>query len=363
MHKLALLLCLLVPLVYLFFCTFTIEHFKQRKKKSARKKGRLRSGSTSASALLKQYTMMSALHNMSFRSVHPPPHQLHPLYTPPPPPPPPPPPQRPNSVAIILITRDQTGNIQYFLDWHRKKGVSRFYIRVEDKPQLVEYLNTQPDVTTEAGSVNDFQTQGELMWESLNVRYDTWARKAISFAHQEGIEWIVTIDDDELLDCEGLLQDHIQTKLKPEIQTVILNNKEAKYAQIPLEWQGCFHYAALEDCAPSDNKCAAYGNGKGMGRVSPDLEPFGMHRFVNHANDVEETLEGVHVLHFESCDFEKYKDKYKQLAAVTSQDEVFAFPFYNDSVHVARSSACINGPDEDCDELFKKVYSKYKLVQ
>ena len=63
-------------------------------------------------------------------------------------------------------------------------------------------------------------------------------------------------------------------------------------------------------------------------------------------------LKKLVVHHFESCDFDIYKKKFKQLSV---QDKKLDIPFsyYNESIEAAKS--------ENDDELYK-VYEKYRVV-
>jgi hypothetical protein len=48
-------------------------------------------------------------------------------------------------IAIASCVKNPK-NIETWLDLHRDLGISRFYIRLEDTPDLVDYLKSQPDV-------------------------------------------------------------------------------------------------------------------------------------------------------------------------------------------------------------------------
>jgi hypothetical protein len=255
-------------------------------------------------------------------------------------------------VAIMLMTK-YAPDIKYWLQWHMDKGVSRFYIRVDEAPHLEDDLKSYPNVFVDRAPIS--QNRGSDPWWGIAL-FNDFGIIAVQRALQDGIDWLVCIDDDELLECQGTLPEAIAKEVPINIKTVIIPNKEAKYADIPTS--GCFQSEKLIDCP--DNACTAYNNGKGMGRVSPSLRLNGFHRFVDDAAPTDEiTVQGIRVLHYESCNFDAYVDKYMTISS--KFEGTHPFPFYDESIQVAKSDVC-KDKNDTCVERFKEVYSRYKLA-
>jgi hypothetical protein len=71
-----------------------------------------------------------------------------------------------------------------------------FFIRLEDTPELIDYLKKQNDVILEIGEIdkngNNYLTQ--------NYRQDELVNKSIQKCIELNYDWIFHIDSDELLD-------------------------------------------------------------------------------------------------------------------------------------------------------------------
>ena len=63
-----------------------------------------------------------------------------------------------SDVGIVSMIKDPK-NIETWLEKHRTLGIKHFYIRLEETPDLEEYLESQPDVTVKVGKstgVNEY---------------------------------------------------------------------------------------------------------------------------------------------------------------------------------------------------------------
>lgn len=264
-------------------------------------------------------------------------------------------------VAIVSMMKNPK-NIEKWLTYHKRKGVDRFYIRLEDTPELESYLSSLNFVHLEIGSSEDFQNDEPLInyvAAKLSHRQILWATKAIKLALKDNIDWIIHIDSDELIDCKGLIQENISKECSYH-NTFVIPNYEAKYKDIPLATDSCFQYESLVKC--NAGGCVSYGNGKGLGKVSNKLQRADAHRFYHEDEDAndEHVLKSIRLLHFESCDFDQYVSKYLDLAKTTNG--TFPFTFYNDSINVARSKLC-KKIGKKCINAFKRIYKKYKVVE
>lgn len=380
------LLGIFLVFLVLSTCRRSVEGFKSHKKNKKHKNSRS-SHHDNNTNLMQFVALQQMMHNAMRPPVLPPvpppvlpfshtapifPHTSHahspplppplppPILVPPPVVPPPvvPPPVLPPlppplpKVAVMLMTKIAP-DIKYWLQWHMDKGVARFYIRVDEAPHLEEDLKAYPNVLVDRAPVS--QTAGSDPWWLMS-KFNDFGVVAVQRAMQDGIDWLICIDDDELLECQGSLPEVIAKEVPADIKTVVIPNKEAKYAAIPTN--GCFNSAKFVECP--DEACTAYNNGKGMGRVSRTLRLDGFHRFVDDAAPTAEmTVQGIRVLHYESCNFDAYVDKYMTIA--NKFEGTHPFPFYDESIQIAKSDVCKEKTGH-CVERFKDVFSRYKLA-
>lgn len=241
-----------------------------------------------------------------------------------------PPPPKLGIVACIKNPK----NIETWLKLHRDVGISRFYIRLEDTPELVEYFRSQPDVHLVVADSKSADEYADLM-----ARQSQMVDLALDLAKKDGIDWVIHIDCDEVLDG-GL--DEIRT-LPGDVGTFWMQNYEAMYDTIPKTADNCFKAEKFRNCAT--DMCASYANGKGGGKVGVS-QSHGPHRFKSNQKEVK--LTNVTVKHFESCDFDQYIAKYKRLAK--SDTSKIPFAYYKESIQAGG----------DVDKL-EKVYEKYRV--
>ncbi|PNH10544.1 hypothetical protein TSOC_002722 [Tetrabaena socialis] len=278
--------------------------------------------------------------------------------------------QKDRRVAIVSMMRDPN-DIHEWLNYHMLKGVTRFYIRLEtvdaSEDQVTQLLLSYPQVTLQIGDPT--KTPGSESHDPPGqrqmLRQRAWVSEAIQMALKDGINWIVHIDSDELLECSGLVGDAINTDAMPDTHTMVLKNFEAVYGKDKVDVSkskkdgGCFTSKKVVDC--STEPCASYANGKAVGRVTPFLQEAGVHRFHYSGPLTDNALEmqAMYLVHYESCDFPKYMDKFLKLAG--SEVSSFPFPYYNDSIAVARGGACVK-PTPACKDEFAAVYTKYRTT-
>jgi hypothetical protein len=244
-------------------------------------------------------------------------------------------------VAIVSMMR-RPKDIDDWLEYHRAMGITRFYIRLEDSEELEEYLDGQPDITLEIG-----KSTGKDEYKEIQTRQCKMVDDALKKAQEDKMDWLFHIDADELLDGDI---DEL-SRLSEKIRTVVMNNKEAVYKDIPRENDQCFTAVKFRDCSDANSGCVSYVNGKSGGRVAPDVTCFGPHRFRSNRADAEEKTLDMKILHFESCDFNTYKTKFKHVAKDPKSD--IPFPYYNDSVAAAKK--------ED-DKALEDVFRRYRVA-
>lgn len=249
-----------------------------------------------------------------------------------------------NKIAIVSMIKNPK-SLETWLQKHRDLGISRFYIRLEETPDLVSFLDMQPDVYLKIG-----ESSGINEYKEIQTRQNAWVDEALKLAKDDGMSWLIHIDSDEIL--EGDLD--IIRNLPDNTRTFWMQNLEAKYKAIPKRQDNCFVAAKYVNCANPDSgeTCVSYANGKAGGRCAPDVSSFGPHRFKsNQWGNPDPKLEKVVVHHYESCDFEQYKAKYKNLALQDQANDI-PFTYYTDSI-----AAVLEGNDQ----ALERVYTQYRV--
>jgi len=247
--------------------------------------------------------------------------------------------KEPQAGVVSMIKKPK--NIETWLEKNRTFGIKKFYIRLEETPELHEFLRSQPDVY-----FTDEVSKGEDEYNDIQVRQTKWIDTALDLAKNDGIDWLFHIDSDELL------SGNIQTvfELPDTVDTFWIQNEEAVYKDVPKEEDNCFDAMKFVNCSHPGTHCASYVNGKGGGRTISDVKSHGPHRFRSIKPDSERKLDTIMLQHFESCDFKSYKEKYIRLAQ-SAKMETIPFPYYKDSIKAA------NKGDEAALEC---VYRKYR---
>lgn len=230
--------------------------------------------------------------------------------------------------AIALLMRKPV-DLPLWLKHHRELGFGHFYFRVEDTPGLEEYLKTQDDITYE---IADSDTQNN--YETLQTRQVEFVNKCIE--QSNNISWIFHIDSDELM--EGNLE--FLDELPEDVKILKIQNVEAIYDGSE---KTCFDAKSFVKCFRSGS-CRSYANGKAGGRcIKGEVQALGPHDFSykgihNGKNLYEVPFEQLHVLHYDSCSFGAWAEKFKHLSKKDNSDDNIPFPYYKESIAIAASA-------------------------
>jgi hypothetical protein len=237
-------------------------------------------------------------------------------------------------------------NIETWLKRHRDLGICHFYIRLEETPELEDYLRSQKDVTLYVGKSKNINE-----YEEIQTRQNTFVNKALREAENDsyGVKWLIHIDCDEIL--KGDLNSI--ENLPENTRTFWFKNEEAKFNKVPTKEDNCFNASKMEDCSKQPNKCVSYGNGKSGGRVASDVFSNGPHRMKSTLKgSTTIKLDSIKVEHYESCDFNIYKKKFQHLANQNRESKI-PFSYYNESIKAANSM--------DEQKLYD-LYKKYRTL-
>jgi len=291
-------------------------------------------------------------------------------------------------VAVVLVSRrppDLATWVKYHLDY---AGVDHVFLQVEDTPEfqklydalspsrrsrITMWTSAQEAATT--SSSNDAGKRPQDDYSTLQARQVATMTRARKLASQQGIDWLVHIDDDELLYVPTRRKvGEILAALPAVYRQAYVPNVEAVYKDAGVK--NCF--AESREVNTNPYAFVSYANGKSavrVGRGDDDLVPAGPHQW-HSATGLD--VSSVHldrepfgapllVVHFESCPFTRWEDKFWELGN-TSPDKIqkIPFPFYRDSIN--RFQLCDrlkvkNGqmPDPQCTEqALKDLWSRFK---
>jgi|Transcript_9416 hypothetical protein len=285
-----------------------------------------------------------------------------------------------SSVAIVLLSRrpaDLKSWLQYHLEY---MGVKRVFMDVEDTPHFDDAWHSLSDSLREKVEVwkaNATSDHGDKRpaddYTTLQARQLVAMRRAKKRSVELGIDWLLHIDDDELL----------YTPLHRPIGKVLSSVPEGfDQAYIP-NVEAIYDSPDVKSCFTETSNVnmnrytfVSYANGKAAVRVADDdAFPAGPHQWrtsqgleVNSIHlDAETFGSPVWLVHFESCPFSRWEDKFRELGN-TSPDKVKAipFPYYRDSI--SRFMRCRSSSDEsflqadgECSQAsLKELWSRWK---
>lgn len=178
-----------------------------------------------------------------------------------------------------------------WLHYHVRKGITAFYIMLEDTPELPRAIRTYGDeLATQYGKAVKIHTEtravdraAEDNYHDLQGRQAAWVDRAIDLARADGVQWLFHIDDDEILHPGDAANPSdwgtVLAAVPPSCDAVHLTNLEA-FA--PANIAGPFlmdHGVRFlpRGCA---HLYSAYTNGKaGVRTAAPNMHAAGPHNF------------------------------------------------------------------------------------
>jgi len=275
-----------------------------------------------------------------------------------------------SSVALGIVTMTKKPfDLPTWLEYHHEKvGVRRFYIKVEDTPELAVLFATPPWDTLVV-PVFDDHTQRDYFAQM--DRQASHIAAMLPRARADGLTHLLHIDDDELLYCA-----HGTHVLYEELAAAPSSRPDCHLCNIEalLPHDACaspFREATVFRHFPT--RYVSYTNGKSIGRLEePTLRAHGPHHFRNDsaAGGSQSTItfpigpEIACVLHYESATYAKWHQKYLELAARHGADpDVYArvpFAFYRASM-VAASAILAARAAQDLAAEAEAVAAAHKL--
>jgi hypothetical protein len=250
--------------------------------------------------------------------------------------------------AIITLVRKPV-DFPLWMKYHRDMGIGHFYIRIEDSPGWEEYFKSQPDITYEVG-----ESDKNNNYETLQTRQISYVGKCLKQAQQHNVSWAFFIDADEMLEGDLSFLD----TLSPAKNTLKIHNVEAIYDGTE---NTCFDAKTFVKCHEKGS-CRSYVNGKAGGRIENGITIAGPHDFMynsktNGPHLYKVPFELLHILHFDSCSFGSWVEKFHHLSKNAIPDKI-PFPYYKESIELAKSTydaynkLTMNVHNQDKDNLY-----------
>jgi hypothetical protein len=218
-------------------------------------------------------------------------------------------PSPPLKVGIVLMTREPH-RFDWWLRYHRSLGIEHVFVRVENTPGLLPLLRSDefaPFVTIVTNASTDDgrdeqapSAQGGNYYSQFD-RQEDHVRRSTQLAKERGIEWLFHVDDDELLHFDVPMSTLVADSA-PGTTCLALINAEA----VPT--------SSAHDCVFEEiqtftlHRMLAYRNGKAAGAIQAGGQFCGPHRFMGKCHVVP--VAQACVLHFESCTYEAWRQKF-----------------------------------------------------
>ena len=288
--------------------------------------------------------------------------------------------------AVVTMTR-MPYRFEEWLSYYRALGTDHLFIAVEESPEVESLLAEAPwcDMVTTSRSKPE-----QNPYETVITRQERVMAWALGECESRGIPWLFHLDDDELLHF-GRPWEETVAQVPPDATCLVVRNVEGVPDNDHSDFTTISRFAVGNE---TGWPMLAYINGKAAGRVGACSE-MGPHRFTGAARPTappalpappclprpprpphpppspapacrepalrrtathlvacpsalatgvewEAPLEAACVLHFESCPYSRWEEKFTHYAATTTSNKnlkAIPFDFYVDSIKCCRQHA------------------------
>jgi len=284
-------------------------------------------------------------------------------------------------VCIVTTVRDPGVCLESFIRYHLALGIAHIYIFFDDPEDLAVQVALQFSNVTAIPNDEALQVQqalGNVLYPKYgpHVGYEVMARQilnvetAIQLALEQGMDWIIHIDGDELFYLgEALTLDWFDQLDNDILQVHFLNYEAAPEA---FEIEDYFRkvtlfkknpaildpgfYAEFQSISGKSQYFLAYQNGKSAARIHLTLLPNSVHSF-DIPEDYTLVTSSPSILHYLNCGFQNYYKKYAQLGNFPdywwrSKSNPIRVPFHL----LSRDAYCLGNTNELVD-----IYQKFIL--
>jgi len=233
--------------------------------------------------------------------------------------------------AVVTMTR-MPYRFEEWLNYYRALGTDHLFIAVEESPEVESLLAEAPwcDMVTTSRSKPE-----QNPYETVITRQERVMAWALRECESRGIPWLFHLDDDELLHF-GQPWEETVAQVPLEATCLVVRNVEGVPDNDHSDFTTISRFAVGNE---TGWPMLAYINGKAAGRVGACSE-MGPHRFTGV--EWEAPLKAACVLHFESCPYTRWEEKFTHYAATTTSNKnlkAIPFDFYVDSIKCCRQHA------------------------
>ena len=261
-------------------------------------------------------------------------------------------------VGIALMTREPH-RFDWWLRYHRSLGIEHVYVHVEGSPDLLPLLQSDEFttfvtvVTTDQHNESDGPCHRESNYFGLMERQERHVLRSTQLAKQRGLDWLFHIDDDELLHFAVPMQTLVASA-PPGTTCLTLINAEA----MPTAEAAACVFEEID--AFTLHRMVAYRNGKAAGAVQADARFSGPHRFTGPCWVAPVTK--ACVLHFESCTYAAWRDKFlRHIQHCDDRKKAdIPFAFYRDSITALQNGT--HGRQDDNEGQWRAFYRERKIA-
>jgi len=262
-------------------------------------------------------------------------------------------------IAIVTLVKKP---VQYdmWLQYHFNiVHIDYLFIQIEDTPELLSTLEKYTS-KIEIHQINTNHIENQYV--TLQKRQQTFINQCIQKCKQMNIHFLLHIDDDELLYVSEKYNHNILNLIKDknfmntQYTDFHFKNFEAIYDNTHTK---CFETIQFIDCYK--NKCRSYANGKSMGKIHTHLSSRGPHFFSGPTLKIDEN--DACILHFDSCNFEKWKQKFTNLSKITEKEfKKIPFSYYKKSIEkIKECEKLCSIQSNSCDECQHEMKSIWNL--
>lgn len=239
-------------------------------------------------------------------------------------------------VCIITTVRDPGVCLESFIRYHLALGIAHIYIFFDDPEDPAIQVALQFSDVTAIPNDEALQVQqalGNVLYPKYgpHTGYEVMARQilnvetAIQLALDQGMDWILHIDGDELFYPGQTTAPNWFDRVSDDIFQVTFLNHEA--APEAFEIEDYFRevtlfkrnpaildpgfYTQFQKISSKSQYFLAYQNGKSAARIYPSLLPNSVHSF-DIPGDHTLVTSSPSILHYLNCGFQNYYKKYAQ---------------------------------------------------
>ena len=267
-----------------------------------------------------------------------------------------------SKVAIITMVNKQP-NFEDWLDHHLNTlKIDKIILRVEDTPEYKTLIQPYGDRV-----IASFHSKKEIdlkhNYFGQMDRQEIFVNESIKKASNLDMDYVFHIDSDELIyvnpdnqktTSDVLLRKYLE-EVHPDYSCIHMKNFEAVFPNME---EKCFNTNRFIDC--KKGQCLSYANGKSVGRVKKGIKFRGCHYFTGKVFDI--TDDKLAILHFDSCTYSKWKDKFNLLKDTNEEKlKKIPFPFYQNSIKKMQKCDSENKDEKECGEDLENFYQEQKV--